>query len=162
MDHALARQDALFDATITPSSPVTARGLLGVTGGLVAVCAVAMLAVWPFSSWLAVALAVTTAAVIHWLCRIFDEARTGVSETIRLDRRGLTVMRRRADGRFDLVRMEPFWTRVAYEQGGELKLVAGAKAVVVGVSLSEDERAGLAAELGRALRRYRTGGFAPA
>jgi uncharacterized membrane protein len=151
---------ALFDAEITPSAPFSRSGLFGTALALLAMCAVAMLAVWPHSQWLAVSLALTTAVVIHFLCRLFDEAISGPAEAIRLDRRGLTVMRRAGAGRFEVIRLEPFWARVSWEPGEDLRLVAGARSVVVGASLSDEERAGLAAALGDALRRFRTPGFA--
>jgi uncharacterized membrane protein len=151
---------ALFDAEITPSAPFSRRGLVTTALALVAMSVIAMLAVWPHSQWLAVSLALTTAIVIHFLCRLFDEVMSGPAEAIRLDRRGLTVMQRAGHGRFEVIRLEPFWARVLWEPGDDLKLVAGARSVVVGAGLSDEERAGLAAALGDALRRFRTTGFA--
>lgn len=98
-----------------------------------------------------------------WAFRIV-ERRNQRYEQVRLDREGLTVTARRANGRVDQLTLEPSWVQVELQElpyeNNRLWLLTHGRRVEIGPFLVPDERKQVAGVLRRALidRKNRVAG----
>ena len=152
---------ACFDLELRPSRPFRQRQVRWLLAGVLAVCLLlalrlAALGAWPILPFLAL-------APVALYLAFRASARSGrQSEHLRLDARGLELVRIDATGHILRTRIEPFAARVELERisatENRLWLNAGEQRHPVGSFLSPDERAEIAHVIEDGLARFRAEG----
>lgn len=144
---------------LTPHRSLGRAGFLAVMTGLCAVSFVAGLAfaaigAWPVAGFLGLDV------LLVWAAFRLNYRSARRHEVVELTFDALTVTHVTPAGRRRSMRFNPYWVRVALSERTDgrtrLGLVLHGRETVLGAFLSDDDRRGFAAELGRALAENRT------
>ena len=150
-----------FEAISTPNASVTRGTLLGVAGLLMAGAAAASLlfvwiGAWPVFGFLGVELAVVLGLLI-------THARRSARAYERLLLAGgrLTIERRDGRGREESLALDPYWTRMEWQDapGTRLLLSCRGQRIEIGRHLNATERRSLHGALAAALRAWKSPDF---
>lgn len=145
----------LFEAVSTPHRSFRPRGFL-VLAGLALAWAIGggvvflTLGAWPVVPFLGLEIIGVLALVV-----LHHRASARAREVVSLSAGRIRVRRTDARGRREEAALDPYWTRVAWDERQGLALVQRGRRVAIGRFLSEEEQQDLAATLREVLRRYR-------
>lgn len=156
----------VFEAELRPHRSLPPRGfliLMCVFGGINFAAGMLfwLLGAWPVFGFLGLDV------LLLWLAFRYNYRQALAREFIRLDRQCLTLLRRDAQGRERVARLQPYWLRVECrddDESARLTLCSHGHATPVGTFLSPEERRELAGALRAALARLRepeAGGLRP-
>jgi uncharacterized membrane protein len=149
-----------FDLELSPNRSLAPRHfrllLLGVAALFLAVgVRLLVLGAWPVIPFL-----IADVLLLAWAMRASYRSG-GAREHLRLDGRGLELVRVAADGQVHAMRLEAARARVELETvapgGNRLWLTAGGRREAVGAFLSPGEREALARVMADGLARFRSG-----
>jgi len=151
-----------FEAVLTPTRSLDARGLRIASIVLAVAAIMPAIYVYAIGAWPVVAFLGAEVALAIWLLR--RHHRTGRSlEVLRLTEERLTVLQVDRQGRARETAFTPYWVRLDLaEEAGRaprLFLRAQGRAVRIGAFLATPELRGLAAALGAALAALRSPRF---
>ncbi|MCC7425482.1 MAG: DUF2244 domain-containing protein [Alphaproteobacteria bacterium] len=157
-----ARTALPFEAVLTPTRSLDARGLRIATIALVIAAIVPAIYVYAVGAWPVVGFLGAEVALAIWLLRRHHRAGRSL-EVVRLTEERLTVLQVDRQGRARETAFAPYWVRLdlAEEAGSapRLFLRAQGRAVRIGAFLATPELRGLAAALGAALAALRSPRF---
>jgi len=151
-----------FDAVLTPSRSLSARGFFVLIAAVSAINLAIAIKFWMHGAWLVVPfLGLDVLAVFVAFHLSYRSGRQ--VEHVRLDEKALTVSHREPSGATRTWSFEPAWARVSLlpkgRDGHRLTIMSHGKGVEIADFLSPGERESLAEALAAALRAQR--GVAP-
>ena len=149
----------LFEAICTPARSLGRRGMVIVSGGVLAasltiggVCT--LLGAWPVLGFTGL-----EAALVVGLMMLHRRWAARSMEVLVLTEASLTIRRTDAHGRRQALALDPYWTRLRLEERpGRVSLLLlrqRQRDVEIGKLLGDEQKRDLAAALDAALRRYR-------
>jgi uncharacterized membrane protein len=154
------KPNCYFDLEMRPNRSLDRRHFWWMLVGVAAVFGLMALRFLVLGAWPILPFLFADIGLLWWAMRA--SYRSGIEwERLRLDRRGLELIRRTPTGRFSAIRLEAGRTRVELEQlaldQNRLWLDTGGKRHAIGRFLSPPERVEVAAVIADGLRRFHAG-----
>jgi uncharacterized membrane protein len=155
-----ARRDpVLFEAICTPPRSLGRRGMLVVSGLLLAGLAAIGGICLAFGAWPVLGFAGVEAVLALGLMGLYRRWSRRAMEVVVLTGDRLLIRRTDGRGRPEEVSLDPYWVRLALDERpgrvSALLLRSRGRSLEIGLLLGEEQKRSLAEALATALRRYR-------